>query len=115
MQFSEQQQKAQEFEYKINTKCWEDESFKNDFIANPAATLELFTGSPISLPEGKKLKVLDQTDSENKIYINIYPEPNLDEMQLSDEQLELVAGGSSPFCIWGGLFCLGIVVGMNQQ
>ncbi|WP_229201935.1 hypothetical protein [Arsenicibacter rosenii] len=42
--------------------------------------------------------VNDQTDK-SKIYVNIPAEPEIESMELSEEQLEAVAGGGQP--IWG--------------
>ena len=91
----QQQQQAQQMLNAFISKCWEDESFKQEFIANPKATMETFVGRPINLPEGKQLVVNDQSNS-NYVYLNIPSEPNLDELELTEEQLEMVAGGVIP-------------------
>ena len=46
----------------------------------------------LQVPSGVNLVVNDQTDTSIG-YINIPPKPNYDDMELSDEQLEVVAGG----------------------
>ncbi|MFV0247947.1 MAG: class IIb bacteriocin, lactobin A/cerein 7B family [Tenacibaculum sp.] len=38
----------------------------------------------------------DQTQDTSTIYFDIPAEPNLDELELTEEQLEMVAGGISP-------------------
>ncbi len=105
MKLSEKQQKSQEVMNNIITKCWKDKSFKQQLVANPVTTIEKFTGEQTDVPEGKELVVIDQTD-DRYIYFNIPAEPKLDEMELTDEQLELVSGGILPFVI-------GVVVGLN--
>ncbi len=77
----------------IITQAWENETFKNDLIENPKEAIENFTGQTIDLPEGKELHVVDQTNK-NVIYINIPAEPNMEDIELNEEQLEAVAGGS---------------------
>lgn len=80
----------------IITEAWENETFKNDLINNPKEVIESFMGQSINLPGGKELQVVDQTN-ENVIYINIPAEPNMEDLELNEEQLEAVAGGSSPY------------------
>jgi len=86
----------------IIKKAWEDESFKQDLIANPLAAIEKLTGKTVNLGEGKTLVVRDQT-SDSAIYINIPPKAEVD-AELTEDQLEAVAGGSS---IIGGCFPIG--------
>ena len=80
----------------IITKAWEDESFKQELIVNPIDAIEKATGVRINLPEGKTIKVKDQTD-DSVVYINIPLEPNMEDLELNEEQLEVIAGGGS---IW---------------
>ena len=75
--------------------AWQDESFKNDLIANPVQAIEALTGKEVKIPEGKTIEVRDQTN-DLVIYINIPKEPNFDDMELNDEQLEIIAGGGGP-------------------
>ena len=76
----------------IVQKAWQDTEFKNNLIQNPVATVEAFLEHPISLPEGKNIAFVDQTDS-TTIFINIPAEPNLEDMELNEEQLDGVSGG----------------------
>ncbi|MEW7281257.1 NHLP leader peptide family RiPP precursor [Aquimarina sp. 2201CG1-2-11] len=81
-------------------KAWEDKNFKQDLIDSPLEAIEKLTGEKIHLPEGKTLVVKDQTN-DSEIYINIPAEPNLSDIELSEEQLEAVAGGTIfPFPWW---------------
>jgi hypothetical protein len=85
-QFSQQEQENWN---QIFKKCYEDETFKRALISNPVQALEtLNQGKPIDL-KGFKLIVTDQ--SEQAIYINI--PVNEESLELSEEQLEMVAGG----------------------
>jgi hypothetical protein len=62
-------------------------------IDNPVAAIEKLTGKKMNLPAGKTLMVRDQTD-ESTVYINIPAKPNLDDVELNEQQLEVVAGGT---------------------
>ncbi|WP_281638433.1 hypothetical protein [Flavobacterium marginilacus] len=73
-------------------KAWKDPTFKNDLITRPVATIENFLGRPIHLPEGKSITFVDQTDS-STIFINIPAEINMEDVELSEEQLDTVSGG----------------------
>jgi len=96
MELTKKQETSQNIMTNVIVKCWEDADFKKELMANPIAALEKFTGNEINLPKGKRVVVRDQSADANVIYINIPAEPNLDELELSDEQLELVAGGVTP-------------------
>lgn len=76
----------------IVQKAWKDPAFKTDLIANPKATMETFLGHPMSLPADKNICFVDQTDS-STVFINIPAEPNMDDMELDENQLDIVSGG----------------------
>ena len=78
----------------IVEKAWKDPVFKNNLIASPLATLENFLGQPIHLPEGKTITVVDQSNA-STIFINIPADPNVivEDMELSEEQLDIISGG----------------------
>jgi len=99
MKLTEQQQKAQEFLSSIYTKAWEDKTFKQELVDNPIEALNKFTGKVANFPEDKQVVVQDQTNP-NNIYINIPVKPNLDDVELSEEQLEAVAGGVQDPLSW---------------
>ncbi|MEO0581438.1 MAG: TOMM propeptide domain-containing protein [Bacteroidota bacterium] len=75
-------------------RSWADPAFKEKLVANPEDTIRAATGDSLDLPKGKTLVVVDQSDS-SKVYLNIPAELDMDEIELTDEQLELIAGGSS--------------------
>jgi hypothetical protein len=76
-------------------KSWEDSDFKNHLIKSPVSTIEKFTGKTANFNQYNRIVVEDQTDP-SIIYLNIAAQPNLDELELSESQLESVAGGVSP-------------------
>jgi hypothetical protein len=82
----------QEILQSIVKKAWKDQVFKSNLIASPVATIEHFLGHQINLPEGKNIAVVDQSNS-STIFINIPAEPNMKDMELSEEQLDVVSGG----------------------
>ena len=87
--------KEQKMYAEIVQKAWENTEFKKEFVANPIAAIEKHFGKKLNLPEGKTLVVRDQTD-ESTVYINIPSEPKkVDDLELSEEQLEVVAGGKT--------------------
>jgi len=77
----------------IINKAWEDKSFKQELLTNPHQAIENLTGEKVQLPEGKTLVVRDQT-SEDVVYINIPAAQETDDVELDEEQLEAVAGGT---------------------
>lgn len=101
-------------EQKLNAqvvqKAWEDAEFKNELIANPVQAMEKLTGHKISLPEGQKLVVVDQSN-DSTVYFNIPKKLDLDTLELTEEQLEQVAGGLTPtFVAIGYGFMAGVAV-----
>lgn len=83
--------KEQELYQQVVQKAWGDEAFKAELVANPVAAIEKVTGGKLSIPEGKKIVVRDQT-GESTVYINIPAMPEAD-VELNEAELERVAGG----------------------
>ncbi|RKS95387.1 putative ribosomally synthesized peptide [Flavobacterium limicola] len=88
----ENQDKGAELMRALVEKAWESAEFKEQLVKNPLRTIKEFTNNSFTIPENKKLLVEDQTN-ESIIYLNIPAKLNLDEMELTDDQLEMVAGG----------------------
>ncbi len=84
--------KEQEVLQSVLSKAWEDQTFRKKLIEDPVSTIENFSGVKIVLPEGKTLIVVDQSDN-SKVYMNIPVEPDLENMELTEDQLENIAGG----------------------
>ncbi len=76
----------------IVNKAWKDSAFKQNLIEQPVSTIENFLGYPLNLPQGKNLSFVDQSDA-STIFINIPAEPDLEDMELNEEQLDVVSGG----------------------
>ena len=90
MEFSQEQNTYAE----IVQKAWDDADFKKELTANPVNAIEKLMGTKLDLPAGKTLVVRDQTD-ESTVYINIPAKPVLDDIELNEEQLEVIAGGTA--------------------
>ncbi|TDW51700.1 putative ribosomally synthesized peptide [Flavobacterium sp. 270] len=84
----------------IISKAWEDTNFRKNLISDPLKAIEDLTGAKIVLPEGKTLVINDQTDK-SKVFVNIPSEPNVEDIELTEEQLEIIAGGGQT--IWRDL------------
>lgn len=80
----------------VISRAWEDEIFRKNLVADPINTIENFTGVKIVIPEGKELIVNDQTDK-SKVYVNIPGEPEMDDIELTEDQLMKIAGGKQSF------------------
>lgn len=101
-------------EQKLNAqviqKAWDDPQFMSELKANPVSAMEKLTGHKMNLPAGQKLVVADQSD-ESTLYFNIPRKINIDSLQLTEEQLEQVAGGITPtFIAFGYGFMAGVAV-----
>lgn len=117
----EQQKKGVELMKTLVEKAWESAAFKDQLLNNPISAIKEATGANFNLPEGKRLIVEDQTD-DSVLYLNIPVKPNLDEMELTDEHLEMISGGE--FVVGAaiglgfaavGLFAAGVAIGQAMN
>jgi hypothetical protein len=92
MKLAEAQERSSAVMKTLISKSWEDEAFKREFIASPVKTIEKTTGKPNHLPAGMTVLVEDQTNP-SIIYLNIPAKPDYSNIELTDEQLEVIAGG----------------------
>jgi hypothetical protein len=74
----------------VINKAWDDAQFLATLVASPKAAIATATG--LKVPDDVDIVVSNMSDA-NKVYITIPPKPNFDDMELTDEQLEQVAGG----------------------
>jgi hypothetical protein len=103
----EQQEKGAELLKTLAHKAWESATFKEELIKNPVATIEQVTGRSITNLGDKRIVVEDQTD-ESVIYLNIPAKININELELTEEQLEMIAGGVTPLA-----YVAGAVIGIG--
>ena len=76
------QEKLQE----LFARCWKDESFKDRFLAEPAKVLD---ENGFEVPEDVKVNVIENKPGELNIVLPINPQT----FELSDDDLDQVAGG----------------------
>ena len=86
----EQQEKGTKIYQELVSKAWEDATFKDQLIQNPKATISSVTD--LEFPNETRVVVEDQSDA-NTIYLNIPRKINAEDLELTDEQLEMVSGG----------------------
>ena len=89
-------------------KAWDDNSFKHDLLKDANTAIESLTGEKLELND-KKLIVIDENDS-SIIYYKLPTKDSVMEIELTDEQLEKVAGGKEcsvdqPLTIIQSCFC----------
>jgi|TARA_B110000037_G_C17110456_1_gene501655 hypothetical protein len=92
----------------LAAKAWDSTNFKEQLINNPQATLEKIVGAKMTVPDGKKIIIEDQTDP-NIIYLNIPGKVDISNFELTEEQLERVSGG----VVCGGWCIFGVVVAVS--
>lgn len=99
----EQQKEGSELVKVLAQKAWESSTFKEQLVKNPISAIESVTGKKFA--ENVKIVVEDQTDN-SIIYLNIPRKVELNDLELTDEQLEMVAGGEML------LFIAGMTIGV---
>jgi hypothetical protein len=91
-----------DLEARIVKRCWEHDDFRKEFVANPAGAFVKYLGVPVSdLP---KIVVYDEMSGSWHIVLPARPAELIDSGELSDEELERIAGGvTSLACVTLGV------------
>lgn len=84
----------------IMARIWTDEDFKRRFMSEPA---EVLREEGVDIPQGVEVIAVENTPE--RVYISVPPRPE----EVSEEDLETVAGGN---CV-GCLGCAGSVSTMS--
>jgi len=79
-----------DLETKIIVKAWEDEGFRSRFLAEPKILFEERLG--VKLPE--TLTITAHAEDAGHLHFVIPAKPDIDLDELSDEDLEKIAGGT---------------------
>jgi hypothetical protein len=80
-----------DLEAKIVKRCWEDEGFRNEFTADPAGAFVRYLDVPAaSLP-----RIVVHEETPGSWHIVLPPRP-ANTKELSEQDLEKVAGGFTP-------------------
>ena len=82
---------------KLILKAWEDESFRQELLADAKSVYSREFGHEV--PEGFEIEVIEETPGTIKMILPQNPAPPLAEGELSDEALEAVAGGLAGWAV----------------
>ena len=83
-----EENRQQDLESQLIAKAWQDPAFKQTLINDPKGTIEKETG--MKIPDGVEIQVHEETA--DTLHLVLPPKP--EEGELSEEELELAAGGS---------------------
>lgn len=99
---------GQELNDSLVNEALNNVEFKKQLVDNPRETINEYANGEFFIPEEMKVVVYDQSDSDF-IYLNIPPKIDIDDVELSTEELEIVAGGGTSWTwsLLSGLICLG--------
>jgi hypothetical protein len=83
-----------DLEAKIVKRCWEDKAFHKEFTADPVGTAVKY----LEVPAANLPNIVVHEEPAGSWHI-VLPEKPASAGELSEEDLEKVAGGSTPACL----------------
>jgi hypothetical protein len=83
-----------DLEAKIVKRCWENEGFRKEFIADPAGTFTRY----LEVPAASLPKILVHAEAPGSWHI-VLPAKPANTGELSEADLEKVAGGGTPLAV----------------
>lgn len=98
MEYTEDQEVFKDCLEQALIRAWEDEVFKQELILSPVESIEKLTGRQLNFKQNVRMVVLDE--SEPTFCFKIPEKPNFDNIELTEEQLEYVAGGGEKWEIF---------------
>jgi hypothetical protein len=87
-------------------KCWKDPEFKRQIIGDPKGMLERHIGQKLPAP----IKIFIHEEDANTLHFSI-PEAPVNLTDLSDEELERVAGGTDVIVTMAGIAVTAAIFG----
>jgi hypothetical protein len=99
-----QQLTRHNLEAKLVKRCWEDEAFRKEFAADPAGTFTKY----LEVPAASLPKILVHEEEPGSWYI-VLPAKPANAGQLSEAELEKVAGGVTPTVVATAVLVSGAV------
>jgi hypothetical protein len=92
-----------DLEAKIVKRCWEDEAFRKEFTADPTGAFTKY----LEIPAASLPKIVIHEESAGSWHILLPHRPqNADE--LSEQDLETIAGGETPYFAQGAKYSAAI-------
>jgi len=95
-----------ELESQFVAKAWKDASFRKEVTADPKAAFEKYTGR--KLPE--QVRIFIHEEDPNTVHFSLPPAPT-NVSELSDDELQRVAGGTELVLAIPMSIALGLITG----
>jgi hypothetical protein len=83
-----------DLEARLVKRCWQDEAFRQEFTADPVGTAVKY----LEVPAASLPNIVVHEEPAGSWHIVLPAKPS-DSGELSEEDLEKVAGGSTPACL----------------
>ena len=88
---NEQRKTRKDIETQIIAQAWKDDAYKQEILSNPKTVVEREFG--VQLPDELNVHVMEENST--NLYFVLLARPNLSNAELSEDQLEAIAGGNT--------------------